>query len=99
MTRKAPNPPPPKGLKRPAPPPGPPAANELPADRERRKARERKARQRKRDKLLDMQPWGGKFSSGERKLIASGALAGGFDDPTEYLFSLVRADSMRLCDK
>jgi hypothetical protein len=66
---------------------------ELPEDRIRRKARERKARQRERDATLDMQPWGGKFSSGERKRIAAGALASGFDDPTEYLFSLVLKDT------
>jgi hypothetical protein len=66
---------------------------ELPEDRARRHARERKARQRKRDAALDMQPWGGKFSSGERKRIAAGALASGFDDPTEYLFSLVLKDT------
>lgn len=62
-------------------------------DRTRRKSRERKARQREREAKLDMQQWGGKFSSGERARIAAGALASGFDDQTEYLFSLVLADT------
>lgn len=66
---------------------------ESPADRKRRKARERKQRQRERDAALDMQPWGGRFSSGERKRIAVGALASGFEDQTEYLFSLVLRDT------
>ncbi len=65
---------------------------ESPEDRKRRKARERKQRQRERDAALDMQPWGGKFSSGERTRIAAGALATGFEDQTEYLFSLVLKD-------
>lgn len=68
--------------------------NESPEDeRRKRKQNERKAQQRKRDAVLDMQPWGGKFSSGERKRIAAGALASGFEDPTEYLFSLVLKDT------
>ena len=62
-------------------------------ERTRRKNKERKARQRARDKKLDMQQWAGKFSSGERARIAAGALASGFDDHTEYLFSLVLADT------
>lgn len=40
-----------------------------------------------------MQQGGGKFSSGERARITAGALASGFDDQTEYLFSLVLADT------
>lgn len=71
-------------------------ANESPEDRKRRKAKERKQAQRKRDKLLDMQPWGGKFAAGERKRIAAGALASGFEDQTEYLFSLVLKDTKGL---
>jgi hypothetical protein len=68
-------------------------AKESDADCKKRKQNERKRRQREREAKLDMQPWGGKFSSGERKLIAAGALASGFDDQTEYLFSLVRVDT------
>ena len=90
MSHKAPNPPPPEGVKRPAPPPAPP---ESPQEKHRRKAAERKARQRQREAALDMKPWGGSFSSGERARIAAGALASGFDDQTEYLFSLVRQDT------
>lgn len=63
------------------------------ADRRKRKQNERKAKQRANEKRLDMQPWGGKFSSGERKRIAAGALASGFKDQTEYLFSLVMRDT------
>ena len=49
--------------------------------------------QREREAKLDMQQWAGKFSSGERTRIAAGALASGFDDQTEYLFSLVLTDT------
>lgn len=59
----------------------------------RAKARERKAAQRKREALLDMQQWKGKFSSGERAEIARKAAAAGYDDQTEYLYSLVMADT------
>lgn len=69
---------------------------ETPQERKRRKARERKQRQREREERLDMKPWGGKFSSGERNRIAAGAAAAGFEDHTEYLFSLVMADTKEL---
>jgi hypothetical protein len=71
-------------------------SDETPEERTKRMNRERKQLQRKREEKLGMKPWGGKFSTGERATIARGAAAGGFEDQTEYLFSLVQRDLSRL---
>ncbi|KAB7624345.1 hypothetical protein [Alkalilimnicola sp. S0819] len=72
------------------------ATNETPEERRRRKARERKARQREREKRLGMKAVRLDLSQGERATIERMAEARGFEDQTEYLYALVRADEQAL---
>jgi hypothetical protein len=57
---------------------------------------ERKRKQRKREELLDMKPFVIDLAVGERRMIEENAQASGFEDQTEYLFSLVLADRKAL---
>lgn len=70
--------------------------NETPEERKRRLARERKARQRAREKRLGMATLRLDLAAAERDTIARMARARGFEDQTEYLYALVRADERAL---
>ncbi len=65
-------------------------------DEKRREATERKQAERKRDERLGMKPFCGKLAEGERTQIEKNAKARGFTDKTEYLYSLVMADTKEL---
>ena len=71
-------------------------ANETSAERKRRLARERKARQREREKRLGMAPLRLEYAAAERQTIADMTRARGFEDQAEYLYALVRADARLL---
>jgi hypothetical protein len=53
---------------------------------------QRKRRQREREQALGMKPLRMDLAAGERQAIEAGARAGGYEDQTEYLLSLVYAD-------
>jgi hypothetical protein len=59
-----------------------------PAERKRRQ----RHRRREREKELGMKPFRMELAAGERQAIEVGARAGGYEDQTEYLLSLVYAD-------
>jgi hypothetical protein len=60
-----------------------------------RQERKQLQRLRKHEEALKIKHRVGKYSNGERAMIARGAAIGGFTDQTEYLLSLVRRDLSR----
>ena len=59
-----------------------------PAERKRRQ----RERRREREKELGMKPFRMELAASERAAIEAGARAGGYEDQTEYLLSLVYAN-------
>ncbi len=55
-------------------------------------AAQRKRKQRERERKLDMKPFTMELAKGERAIIEEMANARGFEDQTEYVFSLVLKD-------
>lgn len=69
---------------------------ETPEDKKRRQAAERQQRKRDREKKLGMKTFPMRLSQGERDQIAKNAEARGFEDHTEYLYSLVIRDTSQI---
>ncbi len=72
------------------------SATETPEDKKRRRAAERQQRKRDREKKLGMKTFPMRLSQGERDQIAKNASVRGFEDHTEYLYSLVMRDTSQI---
>lgn len=69
---------------------------ETPEDKKRRQAAERQQRKRDREKKLGMKTFPMRLSQGEREQIAKNAKHHGFEDHTEYMYSLVMRDTSQI---